>query len=42
MPIVRAIVSKVEFPVGGVAGFRPIMLPILVLIEIRTRNRTRL
>ena len=48
MSIVWAILSKVEFQVGGawwvwvVGGFRPNMLSLLVLIGIRIRIKTRL
>ena len=45
MLIVWAILGKVEFPVGWWGGgvvFRPNILSILVLIEIRIRIKTRL
>ena len=42
MSIDWAILSKVEFRRGGVGGFRPIMLSILVLIKMRIRIRARL
>ena len=44
MSIVWAILSKVEFPVGGgvVGGFGPNILSLLVLIEIRIRIKARL
>ena len=48
MSMIWAILSKVEFLVGGDGvrdgggGFRPNILSLLVLIEIRIRNKTRL
>ena len=48
MSIVWSILSKVEFPVGGVGcvggvgGFGPNLLSLLVLIEITIRIKTRL
>ena len=44
MSIVWSILSKVEFPVGGVDGdgFGQNILSLLVLIEIRIRIKTRL
>ena len=42
MSIDWSILSKVDFPVGGVGGFGPNILSLLVLIEIRIRIKTRL
>ena len=45
MSRVWSILSKVEFPVGGwggVGGFGPNILSLLVLIEMRIRIKTRL
>ena len=42
MSIVWSILRKVEFPVGWVGGFRPNILSLLVVIEIRIRIKTRL
>ena len=42
MSIVFAILSKVEFLVGGVGGFGPNILSLLVLIGIKVRIKTRL
>ena len=42
MSTVWTILDKVEFLVGGVGGFGPNILSLLVLIEMRIRIKTRL
>ena len=42
MSRVWSILSKVEFPVGGVGDFGLNILSLLILIEIRIRIKTRL